>query len=113
MDKIATVRGFEEIRVADAPGVIIKARTRIAPTAGTASALANPTKRANIIDVSLGDTPRAAATSGSVLANKSGRYKMASMHRTTKAQHDKTTMFVESTDTMEPVSRPNLLAERP
>lgn len=73
MDKITTVRGVEEIRVADAPGVTIKARTRIAPTTGTASALANPIKSANMIEVSLGDTPRAAATSGSVLANRSGR----------------------------------------
>ena len=60
-------------RAAAAPGAIITESTRIAPTIGTASAGTSPMSTANISDSVRTGTPRALATSGSVLANSSGR----------------------------------------
>ena len=65
--------GFAVTRAAAAPGAIITESTMIAPTIGTASAVVSPMSTANSSDSMRTGTPRAAATSGSVLANSSGR----------------------------------------
>ena len=85
----------------------------IAPTIGTASAVVSAISTANTSDSTRTGTPRASATSGSVLANSSGRYSTASTPSTSAATTASTTRFVESTDTIEPVSSPNLFDARP
>src|SRR5699024_1568841 len=58
---------------AAAAGVISSESTSSAPTICTPIAAAMPTSTAKIIDTSRIGTPRAAATSGSTLANQTGR----------------------------------------
>jgi hypothetical protein len=93
--------------------VIITVSTRIAPTIGTTSAVVRPISTANTIVSIRTGTPRASATSGSVLANSSGRYSTASVPITSTATTLSTARLAVSTATIEPVSSPNLFDARP
>ena len=106
-------RGFAVTRAAAAPGATITESTMIAPTIGTASAVTRPMSTAKTGDSMRTGTPRAIATSGSVLANSSGRWRTASTASTTTATPPSTPRLVESTDTIDPVSSPNLFDARP
>src|SRR5690242_21949588 len=65
--------GDETTRAAAAAGVINKDITSSAPTICTAWAATTPTRAANTMPSAWTGTPRAAATSGSTVANSSGR----------------------------------------
>src|ERR1700755_816581 len=65
--------GDAPTRAAAAAGVISKDITSNAPTICTACAATTPTSAANTMPRPRTGTPRAAATSGSTVANSSGR----------------------------------------
>src|SRR3954468_16578055 len=100
-------------RNAAAAGVTSRESTSRAPTTWTARDTARPSRRVKAIDSAPAGTPRAAATSGSTLANIRGRQTTAIPASTTIDTTVSQPSRTVSTATIWPVSRPNLLAARP
>jgi len=109
-----TVRAGLEVRfMAAAAGVIRSASTSSAPTICTDIATEIPSTTMNTIANERIGSPLAWATSGSVLANVSGRHTTSSVASTTT---DSTIIDVncrEDTETIWPVSKENLLEDLP
>jgi hypothetical protein len=87
--------------------------TKSAPTTCTDIATASPSTSMNNGASARTGTPRAAATSGSRLANINGRHITATATRTTTEIPSSQPSAGESTATICPVSRPNLFADLP
>ncbi len=78
-----TTRGVDETRIAAAAGVTRSESTSSAPTIWMETAVPSPSRIMNTMESRRTGTPRAAATSGSTLANISGRQTTASPTMTT------------------------------
>src|SRR5699024_7945731 len=112
-DNNVTRAGLAVTRIAAAAGVIINDITSNAPTSCTPSTLAMPRSTANNTPNARTGTPRAAATTGSTLANTNGRGITVSTSSTTVLAVNSVTRSVESIATIWPTRRPNLLAALP
>ncbi len=105
--------GEDVTRSAAAAGVMSNASTRSAPTTWMDSATLTPSRTIKISARVRTGTPRASASSGSRLAKLSGRQMATSAAMTTTAAPARTCSWTVSTETICPVSSPNLLAARP
>src|SRR4051794_5743385 len=113
IDRTGTSTGDAVTRMAAAAGVQITDRTSSAPTTCTDIATVSPRTSMNSGESKRTGTPRAAADSGSVLANVSGRHITAMATSTTTETPRSALSWTVSTATTWPSSAPNLLTDRP
>ena len=106
-------RGDAVTRIAAAAGVTSNESTSSAPTIWIDTAVASPSMIMKAIEMAVTGSPFARATSASTLAKLSGRQTTNSPAITTAEMITSMSSWGLSTDTIWPVSSPNLLALRP